>query len=194
MMALERLPAEVVILIASEVKAIGASLASFAATSKQCQRHVERMTFLSLAISDCDLAVFACIVNSTRYLALRRLRYVIESTHVAGKDDRASRVSEKAIATYDNAFTCAVRALLAALKNKGGNATAHPGLQLYLEGRCVPSPDYLAPAAASGGIIGSDQRQLMHPEGLQEAINASSKAHGSAYGKRTSRTIFWFLR
>lgn len=162
---LDNLAPEVFALIARFVRAGGSPLASLAATSKECQRHVEQITFRKLSASHSTFAQFNRVVNAERFSALRILDYDIRG--FLQSDDTVSTqkvgtvwVTEEDVLIQDRTFAAGFRQLLSMLKAKSKDCPDHPGIQLSIEGCWGMGTDpYMA---LPPNVDKLDERNLKH--------------------------------
>ena len=128
------LPAEIITLIADYIKAPNSSITPLAATTKQCQTHIEPINFRRLAVRTAELPDFSrTIAREGRFPALRHLAYHFDDIPVDTEDAGSFRISEKTRAAYSAAFTGAIRDLLGVLRENSDKAGAsHPGISLEL--------------------------------------------------------------
>lgn len=127
------LPAEIITLIADYIKAANSSITPLAATTKQCQTHIEPINFRRLAVRTVELPDFSrAIAREGRFLALRHLAYHFDDIPVDTEDAGSFRISEKTRAAYSAAFTGAIRDLLGVLRENSDKAESHPGISLEL--------------------------------------------------------------
>lgn len=150
---LTSLPPELLLAVANYIKAQGASLAPFAASSKRCQASVESITFRSLAVPQSHFDYFSRVINKTRFIALRTLRFSIDITGENNTGLDANAGNAEAVDACSRELTHILKNLLLVLHEKSTDAETHPGLSLELTGRCIPFPRYMK----TWGQIGSDR-------------------------------------
>ncbi|KAF2998175.1 hypothetical protein E8E13_003530 [Curvularia kusanoi] len=168
---LTSLPPELVLAVASYIKAQGASLAPFAAISIQFQASIENITFRSLKVSQSQLDFFSRVVDKNRFLALRILKFSINVTgENAGLDADTGNVG--AVDACSRELTDVLEELLTVLYEKGADAKTHQGLELELNGRCRPFIGYKKTRDLKGGDKVEDNWVKLNPEQLPNDLKA----------------------
>lgn len=131
---LENLPAEIFAHIVCQIRADRSSCAFLAATSRQCQVHVEALTFKSLSITPQQLPEFERIVHRERFRRLRVVRYDARSAGRPEDDTPTLRIESSVLDACSEAFSKAIRDMLVALnrKDEQDGDYQHPGVSLVL--------------------------------------------------------------
>jgi hypothetical protein len=134
MATLDNISAELIILIAQQVKLSGHRLSSLATISRQWQTQVESIVFSSLTVCASELQNYSQMLNRCRFVALRNLNYRIDNLTFAND---TINISAAACCAYSEAFTQSIRHLFTMLKERYEDTTAgvlrlHPGITLRL--------------------------------------------------------------
>lgn len=140
---LESLPAELFIQVCSNLAYRRSDLASLAAASRQCQTHVEPITFKSLLVKPSGLPEFQRIVGRHRFRVLRHLLY--DASSVCQEELSAltpsTRIEASVLTACSEIFTAAIRDLLTALDQKAREDSEHRHTGISLSFATPSMPD-----------------------------------------------------
>jgi hypothetical protein len=162
MATLNDLPAELIIVIAKEVKLSGHSLARLVTISRYWQAQTKSIIFSDLTICASELQQYDQMLDRRRFLALRDLSYRIDDIPLEDPNDKTSvRIGAGACAKYSQAFMRSVRNLYTMLKNKCDDDKAgalHPGIALRLRNHSFTGKGslYLPEEHGDGEASGND--------------------------------------